>query len=271
MRTYSPITDFTTYPSIMAATPSSRTSDRYAFIPTNRIIDILDHQGWKVSAVLEKNSRKDDKRGFGEHLVRFRREADFGIAAVVGEHVPEIVVNGSHDGTSAWDIMFGIYRFVCGNGAMVSEGQYATHKIKHVGFQDRNVIDAVAEVIETAPRVLDTIGAWKALPLEKHEQRILAESSVIAKYGEDKLANFDINRILQPVRREDVGGNLWTTFNSIQEKLVERGGRFAVNSGRGRVIKKARGIASVSENVRVNQALWMLADRMAQIKGAVNA
>ena len=271
MKTYSPITDLSIYPSINQIHGSDRTSSRYTFIPTQRIINILDNQGWKVSSIMEKQSRKDNLRGFGDHLVRFRREQDFGISAVIGEHVPEIVLTGSHDGTSAWEMMFGLFRFVCGNGAMVAEGQYAGHKIRHVGFQDQNVIDAVADVIETAPRILDRVKAWEALPLERAERLALAEASVVAKYGDEGLAKMDIERLAAPTRREDAEPNLWTTYNVLQEKLVERGGRFAVNSNSGRRtrFKQAQGISSVSENVRVNQALWMLADKMAQLKGAV--
>jgi len=269
MNALEPITDFSHYPSLVADHASARTSNRYAFIPTDRLISVLDRAGWKVANVLEKRNRNSELRSFGEHLVRFRRLQDFNRLAVIGEHIPEIVLTGSHDGTAAWEMLFGLWRFVCGNGAIVADGMFATHRIKHIGYQDQNVIEAVADVVESAPKVLDRVKEWQALPLEPKEQLALAESAIVAKYGEEGLSKYNPQRLLVPVRREDTEKNLWTTYNVLQEKLVEKGGRFAENNNNTRrhsSYKKARGIQSVSENVRVNQALWMLADKMAQLK-----
>ena len=275
MRQVEPIREFSQYPSLVAMQASSKVSDRYTFIPTQRIIDVLNKQGWQVSKIQEKRSRKDELRGFGEHIVRFRREADFGIQAIVGEHVPEIVLTGSHDGTAAWQIMFGLWRFVCGNGAVVAENEYASHRILHKGYQDQNVIDAVYEVVETAPRVLDRVKDWQQLQLTGPEQIAFAESAIVAKYGSDDANKYNPSRLIQPVRyadtinREYVNSNsLWNVYNIAQEKLVEKGGRFAVNNAEYRrtTLKKARGIQNVGENIRVNQSLWMLADKMAKLK-----
>jgi hypothetical protein len=272
-----PIREFAQYPSLVATQASSKVSDRYTFIPTQRIIDVLDRQGWLVSRIQEKHSRIDELRGFGEHIVRFRREADFGISAVVGEHVPEIVLTGAHDGTAAWQIMFGLWRFVCGNGAVVAENEYASHRILHKGYQDQNVIDAVYEVVETAPRVLDRVKDWQAIQLTGPQQVAFAESAIVAKYGSDDANKYNPARLVQPMRSADMinrdytghaGNSLWNVYNIAQEKLVEKGGRFATNTSEHRHsnIKKARGIQNVGENIRVNQALWLLADKMAKLK-----
>jgi hypothetical protein len=271
-----PITDFSQYPSLITAAPSNRVSSRYTFIPTARIINVLADHGWQVSRIQEKRSRVDELRGFGEHIVRFRRQQDFAQLAVVGEHVPEIVLTGAHDGSAAWQMMFGLWRFVCGNGAVVAESEFASHRILHKGFQDQNVIDAVYEVVETAPRVLDRVRDWQAITLTGAEQIAFAEAAVVAKYGSDDSSKYSPAHLIHPTRRDDLiigtdyaGGNtLWNTYNIVQEKLVEKGGRFAVNTGAHRRsnTKTARGIQSVGENVRVNQALWMLAEKMAALK-----
>lgn len=275
MKQTEPITDFSPYPSLTAAQPSNRVSDRYTFIPTTRIIDVLDREGWKVSRIQEKRSRVDELRGFGEHIVRFRRQQDFAMTAVVGEHVPEIVLTGAHDGTAAWQMMFGLYRFVCGNGAVVAENEYASHRILHKGFQNQNVIDAVYEVVETAPRVLNRVKDWRAIALTGDEQKAFAEAAIVAKYGSDDAGKYNPVALIHPMRRDDMiitdfagRNNLWNVYNIVQEKLVETGGRFATNSGARRRsnIKTARGIQSVGENIRVNQALWMLAEKMAALK-----
>ena len=72
--------------------------------------------------------------------------------------------------------------------------------------------------------------------------------------------------VLQARRWEDRKGDLWTTFNRIQENLV-RGGV----SGRGATGRRmtTREVAGVNENVKLNRALWSLADGMAQLKSNV--
>jgi len=66
-------------------------------------------------------------------------------------------------------------------------------------------------------------------------------------------------KILDHVKLPD----LWTTFNTVQENLI-RGGL------RGRTAKgnrtSTRAVKGVSENVRLNKALWTLAEKMAQLK-----
>jgi len=68
--------------------------------------------------------------------------------------------------------------------------------------------------------------------------------------------------ISTPRRFEDRGNDLWTTFNRIQENLM-RGGLSGHNRNGRRLT--TRPIAGVSENVRLNRALWTLTERMAQL------
>ena len=60
--------------------------------------------------------------------------------------------------------------------------------------------------------------------------------------------------------------DLWTTFNRVQENMIKGGvpGR----SARGRRMT-TRGVAGVNENVKLNRALWTLADEFAKLKSSV--
>ena len=279
---------------VMAEGHSANTSNKFAFIPTTRVIDILERQEWLPAKASEKRVMKEENRGFQTHMIRFRKREDMNQVAVVGEFIPEIVLKNAHDGTASFSLMAGIYRFVCKNGAVVADSTFSTHKIKHIGFQDQNVIDAVFDVVKTTPLIMGKINDFKQITLSKPEQIVLAESAMIAKYGADnqeeleKLrTKFNLESLVLPTRYADTltpevrqsgdelrkaDNSLWNTFNILQEKLVEKGGRFAIAekssgySSRGS-IKKARGITSVTENIRVNQALWALAERMSELKG----
>jgi len=58
---------------------------------------------------------------------------------------------------------------------------------------------------------------------------------------------------------------VWTTFNRIQENVV-RGGLHG-RSANGRRMS-TREVTAIDGNVKLNRALWTLAERMAEIKAA---
>jgi len=64
---------------------------------------------------------------------------------------------------------------------------------------------------------------------------------------------------------DDVSQNLWPTFNVVQENLV-RGGLRGTNPNNKRVTTRA--VKGIDTNVKLNQALWILAERMAELKQA---
>ena len=272
------------YKSVVATGNGGKTTNRFAFIPTTRVIDILEKENWIPAKISERRINKEENRGFQNHLIRFRRKEDLEVKAVVGEMLPEIILKNAHDGSSCFNLMAGLFRFVCGNGMIIADSTFATHKIKHIGFQDQNVIDAVFDVVKTTSMIMNKVNEFKEIIISKPEQLTLAESALIAKYGKPEQGTisekFNLEYLMQPIRNADKlirdtphfysttssnDNSLWNSFNILQEKLVEKGGRFAKNNSSYRT-KKARGITSVSENVRVNQALWALTEKMAQIK-----
>ena len=71
-------------------------------------------------------------------------------------------------------------------------------------------------------------------------------------------------QVLMPRRVDDRGSDLWSTFNRIQENLV-KGGLNGRNT-RGRR-QSTRPVQGIDQNVRLNRALWMLAEEMRKLKG----
>ena len=280
--------DLNRFASVMATDHSAGTSGKYSFIPTTRVVDILERHNWLPSNVQEKRALKEGTRGFQTHLIRFRQPDNMQLARVVGDLIPEIVLKNAHDGTAAFILMAGIFRLVCSNGMIVADSMFASHKIRHIGFQDQNVIDAVFSVTESTPKIMGRVNEFKQIELDKPEQVLLGEAALVAKYGEPgegeaPLAQrYDVERLVRPIRTQDrisqdynaPRNTLWNTYNVVQEKLIEKGGRFArkeyepahgYTSGGFKTVK-ARGVKSVSENVRINQALWLITERMFELK-----
>jgi hypothetical protein len=64
-----------------------------------------------------------------------------------------------------------------------------------------------------------------------------------------------------------MAGDLWTTFNKVQENVV-RGGLRGVRrdeTGRSRRVR-SRAINGIDQHIRLNQALWTLSQHMANLK-----
>jgi len=70
-----------------------------------------------------------------------------------------------------------------------------------------------------------------------------------------KRIKIDVMQLLQPVRNEDKGKDLWSIFNVVQEKVIE--GDFEYRAaGKAR---KARKIKNFKQDIKVNSKLFKLA------------
>ena len=273
-----PVIDLTRISSISAERPHQRVGEHYAFIPTQRVVDVLKEQNWMPIKAYEVKARSDSRMGFQKHLIRFRHFGGEELVRSVGDLFPEIVMTNAHDGTAAFIFMAGIFRVACLNGLVVADSMFESFKIRHQGFQNRNVIRAARAISETTPQIMSRVGEFKQIELDVPEQLAFAESALAMKYDDEEVKNFDTERLMLPFRQEDsingdryvVGRNtLWNSYNILQEKLVEKGGRFQRKISKSGIFsgtKKARPIKAISENIRINRGLWMLTEKMSELK-----
>ncbi len=96
-------------PSIFASTPWHHMSDRYRFVPTIEVVDLLRDRGFQPVRAQQSRSRIEGKGAFTERLIHFRNESLID-APGVGEEIPELVLVNSHDGTSSYQLIAGIFR-----------------------------------------------------------------------------------------------------------------------------------------------------------------
>src|SRR3546814_8048296 len=107
----------------------------------------------------------------------------------------------------------------------------------------------------------------KELRLSSDEQRVLAEASLVARYGEDE-SPLTPEQIITPRRHADSGSSVWTTFNVIQEHLTKGGLQGRKRNAEGRMTRRTtRAINGIDQNVKLNRALWTLAGGMKGLKG----
>lgn len=255
-------------PSVFATEAHGSRSERYTYIPTSTVVEGLLSEGFQPYAASQGRSRVPGKAEFTKHLIRFRHPS--AQMKQVGDTVPEIVLINSHDGTSSYVIAAGLFRLVCLNGMVVPDCLCGEVRVPHKGDIVSNVIDATWSVVDQAAEVTNVIQDWRQIELEKPEQVAFAEAAHSLRFdgASDTLREaISPAQLLAPRRFADQGNDLWTTFNRVQENVTKGGvhgiGRDA--NGRRRNVS-TRPIKGIDQDVRLNKALMILGQRLAELK-----
>ena len=169
----------------------------------------------------------------------------------------EVILTNSHDGSSAYTIDAGLKRLVCMNGMTVSTGAGAGFRVRHIGGNTDDVIEAAYEVIESFPRTLEAAENFHGLMLTAPQQLAYADAALALRY--DDAPPVTPEQLIQPQRTADFAPTLWNTFNVVQEKLQNGGVRSQASR------RRTRAVTGINESSRLNKALWTLTEKMASL------
>jgi hypothetical protein len=258
-------------PSAFAEGKHESRTERYSYIPTIRVVEALRNEGFMPVAAAQGRSKIEGKAAFTKHMIRFRREVDLDVNETRG--VPETVLVNSHDGTSSYWLLEGLFRAVCKNGLIVSEGATQGIKVSHTGKIVDRVIEGSYRVIDNANKAVEVANNWAQIELAPSEQLAFGQAAAALRFNaESQFIN--AGDLVNPIRVQDTSNDLWTVFNRAQEHLLRGGNRYIsrnVNQETGRVTVRhleSRPVASLDRNVGLNQALWTLGEEMAKLKAA---
>jgi len=261
LRSDSPLSDDQIHrvaPSIFADAPHQSRSERYSYIPTSAVLTELRKEGFQPFMVCQTRVRHEDRRDFTKHLLRLRHASQ-----INGAEANEIILLNSHDGTSSYQMMAGAYRFVCANG-LVCGDTFADVRVPHKGDVAGQVIEGAFEVLQGFERVQESRDLMRGITLDDGESEVFARAALALKYDDpDKPAPITDSQILMPRRFEDRRPDLWSVFNRTQENLTKGGLHGRSANGRRQQTRPVQGIDS---DIRLNRALWLLADGMRQLK-----
>ncbi|VWB62704.1 F plasmid gene 32-like protein [Burkholderia lata] len=247
-------------PSIFADGKHESRSERYTYIPTIEVLRGLRNEGFQPFMICQTRVRDSGKREFTKHMLRLRHTDQ-----ITGEEADEIVLLNSHDGTSSYQMLAGTFRFVCQNG-MVAGENIADIRVPHKGNVAQNVINGAFDVLDEFDLIREQKDGMRAMTLDRDEQQAFARSALMLRYDPteaDAPAPISESQLLAPRRFEDRRDDLWTVFNRVQENLTKGGLHGRSRSGRA---MSTRPITGIDQNVKLNRALWMLADAMRQLK-----
>lgn len=269
----------TVAPSIFATEEHESRSSRYTFLPSINVLEGLAKAGFMPFDARQSKSRDIAQREFTKHMVRFRLVKDAG-SWRNDVAIPEVVLVNSHDGTSSFQMFGGLFRALCFNGLIIADGRIETIRISHKG-------NVVPEVIEGAYRVLEQTQVaalvqpeWSKIICNPQDRVLLSNTAHVLRFGEPEVLDggkivpaspIKAEQLLTVNRPEDRGQDLWTTFNVIQENVIQGGlaARADRKPGqyRGR-LTRMKAIKGIDQDVKLNKALWMVAEHFAKAKQA---
>jgi len=222
-------------------------SPRYKTVQTNLIAQKFKDLGFIVDGVHHRRSRTL-QAGYGRHMVKLSHP-ELLKSTDHNDVKMQLIVTNSFDGSSAFKIQLGFFRFVCANGMIVGE-TLESYKHKHTGM----ILEELDESIE---RIAAQVKNLSGL-LSKMKEKNLSTAQIISfEHEAMKLRSDKIQAVEWTARREeDKPLDLFTVYNRIQEDLV-RGGTAATSaSGRVRVLREIKGVDKLRE---LNEKLFDLA------------
>ena len=255
-------------PSVFAEGAHGSRSAAYKYIPTSEILTGLAREGFRPYAVMQGGSREEEKRGFTKHLIRLRHDSQ---PLQVGGTHNEIVLLNSHDGTSSYRLMAGVFRLICGNGMVVAQNLIDDIRIPHKGNIEGQVIEGCISILDRLPEVSESVNEMAALRLTEGERQAFARAALVARYDDpEKPAPVKAEQILTLRRHEDAAPTMWNTLNAVQENLVRGGLGYVQRNENGRLVarRRTREIGGIDQNTNINRALWALAEEMKKLKAA---
>ena len=269
-------------PSIFSTKPSPEVSKKYSHIPTDRLIDDMELLGWNVIDAKEVNARTKGTKGYQKHLVVFRNDdivinqmpsnivesstsptgyrrtnGTFAKKNPIDTVFPQILLTNSHDGKNAFTFTAGLFRMICENGLVISTNEFEKVSIRHMGYDFEELQKQVTEMVEQLPLTVESMN--KMIDTKMNQKMIMdfAKDMLAVRFPEDELKRItiDMDEFITPVRPEDKGDDLWSVFNTIQEKIIEGDFDYTVGTKH----RKARQIKNFKQDMDLNSKMFDVA------------
>jgi hypothetical protein len=114
-------------PAVFAGAASERTKPTYRFINTHGVLQALMDSGFQLATARQTRSRN----GTDAHARRMIRLRPMRTILTLDDCIPEICLINAHDGTSAYQLLAGLYRPLSTNGLLSRMGDFAMIRIPY--------------------------------------------------------------------------------------------------------------------------------------------
>ncbi len=266
-------------PAVFAEQPKSTTSDNYLFVSTNRLIDGLRTQGWEVVTAKQTMNRSTsaENKETNKHALFLARQESLSRGANIGESLPLLKLENSHNGMSTFKLSAGFFRILCANGLSVPDSIYSAPKVRHTQDMRSEVIEATYKVLNDFPKLIGMREALRSINLTNEEIMLMGDTAselFFSKEERQKMQEtakrvhndkylLDV-QLTRPVRHDDRKTDLWTVSNVIQENLIRGNVRLVRDNGR---LVSQRAVTSIDRDNDIHAKLFAMTQKFAELKG----
>ncbi len=239
-------------PAAFSTSKSAVRSDNYDFVSTEQIIDVLADHNWIPHSASQTRVQKRNikNKNFTKHLVTFQNPD---LKQINGVN-PQINIINSHDGSTPFKMMAGLYRMVCSNGLIISDAEFNTLSVRHRFLNPEVISNGVKEIVDIVPLITAKSEEMNSKIITLVEQLQLSDNVINRVWTEnDKSSPFEPIQLIKSRRKNDDEPTLWNTYNRIQENLMKGGLKGKTSTSK---IRKMKGITNIDKTVKINKILW---------------
>lgn len=217
-------------------------------IETLDAIEGFQKEGWKIDGAYEQRGR--DKR-ISSHMIKMQHP-DFNIknAKNQTEAIATLNLSNSCNGSKPLEMDLGALRQVCSNG-LISHTKYSSEKATHTQKGYYSLPQIMGKLNSRISDVMNEFNKLKTVKLSPSEAMDLAIAAVESRFG--KGSGIEASQLLNVVRSEDEGNDLWSVYNRIQENVTQSD---RIYNPEGKLIT---GIDNPFVDTKVNKELFQLA------------
>lgn len=258
-------------PSLYASTAHESRSDRFVPVSTADVLTALRAADFQPVFAQQARTRVPGKKFFTRHMLRLRHAS---LTNSEGRAF-EIIISNANDGTSAYKMMAGIFRFVCLNGLFTGETFGTPVNIRHVGKDVIEQVQAGAlQILDLAPEALGLVDEMKATRVDRSTADAYAEAAHLLRhpnaYESDPetgaltldpwKAPIQPRDLLRARRSADKHQTAWHLFNIVQENAIKGGQRGMILGTNGKPRRQTtRAVIGIDESTKLNRTLWDMA------------
>ena len=217
-------------------------------IETLDAIEGFQKEGWKINGAYEQRGK--DRR-ISSHMIKMQHP-DFNIKNDKNqtEAIATLNISNSCNGSKPLEMDLGAYRQVCSNG-MIAHTKYSSEKASHTQKGFYSLPQIMAKLNTKISDVMNEFNKLKTVKLSPSEAMSLAVAAVESRFGKD--SGIEASQLLNIVRSEDEGNDLWSVYNRIQENVTQPN---RIYNPEGKLIT---GIDNPFVDTKVNKELFQLA------------
>ena len=227
---------------------SQRINSKSTMVESLDAVRELQRQGWNITGALENRGKN---RKIDNHFIKMEHP-DFTMLNKKGqtEAVATMNIQNSCNGSKPMELDLGVYRLVCSNGA-IAHTSYSNAKVPHSEKGQYDLQEILCDLGIRTQGVMEEFNKLKESELTPAAAMKMAADAARIRFGKD--IKFDVNQLLNTIRPEDEGNDVWTVFNCIQENLTQAH-RITDRDG-----DMFGAVTDSREDTRINKELFQLA------------